>query len=165
MAKAKGGGKMHPLPLETFAECPWPQGDGLLLRCCAHRTIDPSAEHLRDRSFASIRFRCAKIRYTGAICGCLGAVAIEPLVLLPVGGEDALAFLSCSTCLPYWEINHVPIDRPPWSVVKREGNDRFKCPGYGRAVACWIHGPTWRPSGSSVVVRNRGPRPAPDSTG
>jgi hypothetical protein len=43
MAKAKGGGKLHPLLLETFAECPWPQGDGLLLRCCAHRTIDPTA--------------------------------------------------------------------------------------------------------------------------
>jgi hypothetical protein len=30
-------------------------------------------------------------------------------VLLPVGGEDTLAFLSCGTCLPSWEINYVPI--------------------------------------------------------
>jgi hypothetical protein len=48
---------------------------------------------------------------------------------------DTLAFLSCNTCLPSWEINHVPIDKPPWSVVNREGNDRFKCPGCGKAVA------------------------------
>jgi hypothetical protein len=82
------------------------------------------------------------IRYTGAVCGCLGSVEIEPAVLLPVGGEDTLAFLSCSTYLPSWEINHVPIDKPPWSVVSREGNDRFKCPGCGKAAAWRIHGPT-----------------------
>jgi hypothetical protein len=73
-------------------------------------------------------------------------------VLLPVGGKDALAFLSCSTCLPSWEINHVPIDKPPWSVVNREGNDRFKCPGCGKAVAWHIHGPTWRPLGNMRVA-------------
>jgi hypothetical protein len=39
------------------------------------------------------------IRYTGAVCGSPGSVEIEPFVLLPVGGEDTLAFLSCSTCL------------------------------------------------------------------
>ena len=65
-------------------------------------------------------------------------------MLLPVGGEDTLAFLSCSTCLPSWEINYVPIDKPPWSVVNRKGNDRFKCPGCRKAVAWRIHGPTWR---------------------
>jgi hypothetical protein len=68
-----------------------------------------------------------------------------PCLLLPVGGADTLAFLSCSTCLPSWEIKYVPIDKPPWSVVNREGNDRFKCPGCGKAVAWRIHGPTWRP--------------------
>jgi hypothetical protein len=53
----------------------------------------------------------------------------------------------------------VPIDRLPWSVVKREGNDRV---AWRRAVAWWIHGPTWRPSADSCHAI--GPRPAPDST-
>ena len=52
-------------------------------------------------------------------------------MLLPVGGQDTLAFLSCGTCLPSWEIKYVPIDKLPWSVVNREPNDRFKCPGAG----------------------------------
>ena len=38
-------------------------------------------------------------------------------MLLPVGGQDTLAFLSCGTCLPSWEIKYVPIDKLPWSVV------------------------------------------------
>jgi hypothetical protein len=76
---------------------------------------------------------------------CPGCHKHRPIDLLPVGGEDPLAFLSCGTCLPPWEINYVPIDRPPWSVVKRERDDRFKCPGCQRAVAWRIHGPTWRP--------------------
>ena len=86
------------------------------------------------------------VRYTGDVCGCLGSVAIKPTVLLLVGGDDTLAFLFCVTCEPSWEINHVPIDKPPWSVVNRKGNDRFRCPGCGRAVAWRIHGPSWRPS-------------------
>ena len=69
-----------------------------------------------------------------------------------VGGEDTLAFLSCGTCLPSWEIKYVPIDKPPWSVVDREGSARFKCPGCGRAVAWRIHGPTWRPSDARNVA-------------
>jgi hypothetical protein len=85
-------------------------------------------------------------------CGCHGSVEIEPSVLLPVGGEDTLAFLSCGTCLPWWEINYVPIDRPQWSVVSREGSDRFKCPGCGKAVAWRIHGPAWRPTYSRVAA-------------
>jgi hypothetical protein len=80
------------------------------------------------------------------VCGCLGSVEIEPAVLLPVGGETTLAFLYCRTCLPSWEINHVPIDQPPWSVVNHKSNDRFKCPGCSRAVAWRIHGPSWRPT-------------------
>ena len=41
------------------------------------------------------------------------------------------------TRLPSWEINYVPIDRPPWLVVNRESSDRFKCPGVrkGRGLA------------------------------
>jgi hypothetical protein len=128
MAKNQGGGKLLPLPFTTFGEL---AAHGLKAKvycsCCyEHRPIDATAEQLRERCFATIRFRCTKIRYTGAVCGCLGSVEIEPCVLLPVGGEDTLAFLSCGTCLPSWEINYVPIDRPPWSVVNRDRGDRFK---------------------------------------
>ena len=73
-----------------------------------------------------------------ASCGGLGTVYVRPAEILQVGGSVTLAFLFCVTCEPSWEINHVPIDKPPWSVVNREPNDRFKCPGCSRAVA-------WRP--------------------
>jgi hypothetical protein len=146
MTKRQGGGKLLPLPFTTFGEiaafglkatvyCPG---------CYEHRPIDPTAEHLRDHGFATARFRCTQIRYTGAVCGCLGSVAIKPSVLL--GGKDTLAFLFCVTCEPSWEINHVPIDQQPWSAVNRSSNDRFRCPGCGKAVAWRIHGPTWRPN-------------------
>ena len=96
MAKKRRGDKLVPLPLTTFGEI---ASLGLKAtvycsRCYEHRPIDPLAEHLRDRCFATTKFRCIKIRYTGAVCGCPGSVAIEPSVLRPVGGKDALAFLS-----------------------------------------------------------------------
>ena len=152
MDKKQGGGRLLRLPFATFGEL---AALGLKAtiycsNCYEHRPIDPAAQHLRDRCFATTRFRCTKTRYTGAVCGSSGSVEIEPCVLLPVGGKDTLAFLYCSTCLPSWEINHVPIDRPPWSVVNRNGNDRFRCPGCRKAVAWCIHGPAWRPSGSST---------------
>jgi predicted RNA-binding Zn-ribbon protein involved in translation (DUF1610 family) len=55
--------------------------------------------------------------------------------------SSGIAITASGTCLPSWEINHVPIDPPPWSVVDHKGNDRFKCPGCGKAVAWRIHGP------------------------
>jgi hypothetical protein len=64
----------------------------------------------------------------------VGSVEIEPSVLLPVGGEDTLAFLSCGTCLPSWEINQglseVPnmTDISHWGVMTIGtglGNARF----------------------------------------
>jgi hypothetical protein len=87
------------------------------------------------------------------------SVEIEPPVLLPVGGEDPLAFLSCGTCLPSWEINYVPIDQPPWSVVNRDRGDRFKCPGCHRAVAWRIHGPAWRPTYGAAATSTVGGHP------
>ena len=86
---------LHALPFTTFGQL---AALGLKAtvycsRCYEQRPIDPAAEHLRDRCFATIRFRRTKIRYTGAVCGCPGSVEIEPSVLLPVGGEDTLAFL------------------------------------------------------------------------
>ena len=69
MAKKQGGGKLLSLPFTAFGElsalgleatvyCP----------CCyEHRSIDPTADHLRDRCFATTRFRCIKIRHTGNV--------------------------------------------------------------------------------------------------
>jgi hypothetical protein len=139
---------LHPLPFTTFGEIA-ALGFKATVYCSAcyeHRPIDLGAEHLRDRCFATTRFRCTKIRYTGNVCGCPGSVEIEPSVLLPVGGKDTLAFLSCSTCLPSWEIKYVPIDKPLWSVVRRDNGDRFRCPGCRRPVDWHIRGPTWRPT-------------------
>jgi len=142
MAKRQGGGKLLPLPFTTF-------GEALALgfeasvycsRCYEHRPIEPAAEHLRDRCFATVRF-CTKIRYTGAVCGCTGSVELIPAVRLAVGGNYDLAFLSCESCMPRWEINFVPIDQPPWSVVRRKAGNRFGCPACGKAVAWAIHGP------------------------
>ena len=138
---------LHPLPLTTFGEL---ADLGLKAavycsRCYEHRRIDPAAEHLRGRCFAKTRFRCTKIRYTGEVCGCPGTVEIEPAVLLPVGGEVTLAFLFCTTCAPSWQVSRVPIDQPPWSAVRRERGDRFRCPGCRKPIAWHIHGPTWRP--------------------
>ncbi|SRR5216683_7727890 len=110
-------------------------------RCYAHRSIDPAADHLRDRCFATTRFRCTKIRYTRHVCECPGSIEIEPSVRLPVGGEYRLAFLACGTCLPPSALNFVPIDEPPWSVVK-PSRSRFKCPGCRRPMSWHIHGPT-----------------------
>ena len=145
---------LHALPFTTFGELAAFEFKAKIYcsRCYEHRLVDPTAEHLRDRCFATTRFRCTKIRYTGNVCGCHGSVEIEPSVLLPVGAEDLLAFLTCR-CLPPWEINHVPIDQPPWSVVNHKGNDRFKCPECGKAVAWRIHGPAWRPTYSRASIQ------------
>jgi hypothetical protein len=54
-------------------------------------------------------------------------------------------------CLPPWQINHIPIDRPPWNVVGSQGREgglgeRLRCPGCGGRVAWNIHDSTWRPT-------------------
>jgi hypothetical protein len=139
---------LHRLPFTTFGDLP---ALGLTARvycssCYDYRPIDPTAEHLRDRCFATTRFRCTITRSTGQVCGCPGSVEIQPTVLLPVGGKERVAFLTCKTCLPPWEINRVPIDRPPWSSVNPGRGERFRCPGCRRPVDWHLHGPTWRPS-------------------
>ena len=113
-------------------------------RCYEHRSIDPAAEHLRDRCFARALFRCTKIRYTGDVCGCPGSVGLMPTVRLAVGGNYDLAFLSCESCVPRSEINFVPIDQPPWSVVRRKAGGRLgqqrgdrQSPPAGRRFVDW----------------------------
>jgi hypothetical protein len=88
---------LHALPFTTFGELAAFEFKAKIYcsRCYEHRLVDPTAEHLRDRCFATTRFRCIKIRYTDDVCGCAGSVEIEPTVLLPVGGKNYLAFLFC----------------------------------------------------------------------
>jgi hypothetical protein len=88
---------LHPLPFTTFGEL---AGLGFKAtvycsRCYEHRPIDANTEHFRDRCFATTRFKCTKVRYTGDVCGCIGSVEIQPTVLLPIGGKDDIAFLFC----------------------------------------------------------------------
>jgi hypothetical protein len=120
----------HALPFTTFGEI---AALGLKAtiycsRCYEHRpsillpSLSATAVSRRPDSAAH------KIRYTGNVCGCVGAVEIEPSAPLSVGGEYNLAFLSCANCTPPWQINFVPIDEPPWSVVDWDCGDRFKCP-------------------------------------
>jgi hypothetical protein len=144
---------LHPLPFTTFGEMAALSLEAAVYcsRCYETRRIDHASEILRDRYFATARFRCTKVRYTGEVCGGPGSVEIRPAELRPVGGADDLAFLSCKTCL--WQINHVPIDMPPWSVVRRNSGDRFCCPGCRRPVDWHIHGPTWRPTYAHAVLR------------
>jgi hypothetical protein len=143
---------LYALPFTTFGEIATLglKATVYCSRCYEHRPIDPAVEHLRDRCFATARFRCTEIRYTGTVCGCPGSIEIRPSEPLPVGGPYDLAFLSCKTCL--WQINHVPIDMPPWFTVRRNSGDRFRCPGCRRPVSWHIHGPAWRP-GQRVASR------------
>jgi hypothetical protein len=68
---------LHALPFTTFGQL---AALGLKAtvycsRCYEQRPIDPAAEHLRERCFATIRFLRTTIRHTGDICGCSGSVA------------------------------------------------------------------------------------------
>jgi hypothetical protein len=129
-------GEAAALGLEAHVYCP---------SCYTTRQVDPAADRLRGRCFAGTRFRCTNVRGTGETCGGPGSVTIRPADLLPVGGDVRLAFLLCERCRPPWYINHIPIDRPPWTVVDWRVGDRFRCPSCRGAVGWHIHGPTWRP--------------------
>jgi hypothetical protein len=92
------------LGLEAHVYCP---------RCFRSCQVDAAADRLRDRCFATARFRCTNVRWTGETCGGPGTVTIRPAELLPVGGDVALAFLWCERCLPPWYISYIPIEHPP----------------------------------------------------
>jgi hypothetical protein len=120
--------------LELHVYCP---------SCYASRIVATDDPRWRDRLFAKARFRCTGQRYNGQPCAGPGVRKIRPHDLLRVGGPVTLAFLWCSRCI--WEINQVRLDQPPWSGSRR----RYRCPGCGCAVQWHIHGPAWRPFGSS----------------
>jgi len=74
MAKRQGGGKLLPLPFTTFGEIAVLGFKACIYcsRCYAHRPIDPIAEHLRDRCFAttdSVAPRSGTLEPSGAAEG------------------------------------------------------------------------------------------------
>ena len=138
---------LHPLPFSTFGQiaalglevgvyCPG---------CFAERRIDPASEALRDRCFATIRFRCSRSRWNGLTCNAAGSVTIRPRELLKVGDPITLTFLFCNDCVPPWDIKRVQLDKPPWLIEGWKTGDRFQCPGCRGPVSWHIHGPAWRP--------------------
>ena len=71
---------LHPLQFTKFGELT-PLGLVAVAavycsRCYETRRIED--ERVRDRCFATARFRCTKIRYTGEVCGCPGQLQIRP---------------------------------------------------------------------------------------
>jgi hypothetical protein len=107
---------LHAFPFATFREAAALGLEAYVYCPTCYRTsqLDPTANHLRDRCFASARFRCTNIRWNGETCGGPGSVTIRPAELVPVGGDVRLAFLLCERCRPPWYINHIPIELPPW---------------------------------------------------
>ena len=102
-----------------------------------------------DRCFATACFRCSGKRHDGTPCQATGMPVIRPAELLPVGGPVTLAFLTCPRCI--WEIYQAQLDKAPWSGSAQH----YRCPGCGGRVEWHIHGPAWRPGGSSAVTLNR----------
>jgi hypothetical protein len=110
----------HPLPITTFGEIAalGLEAEVHCSSCYRQTKVDMADRRLNDRVFAAAPFRCSGMRDRGFAvplqpCGAPGFVYIKPAVLLPVGGEVTLIFLSCPRCVPPWFIEHMPADRPP----------------------------------------------------
>src|SRR5260370_7139764 len=81
----------------------WELGFEIEVHCASgyRRTkVDLADKRLNDRVFAAAPFRCSGMRDRGVAvplqpCRAPGFVYIKPAVLLPVGGEVTLIFLSC----------------------------------------------------------------------
>jgi hypothetical protein len=102
--------------------------------------VDVGDPAIGDRRFATARSRCGP---SGETCGCRGVPKIQPRQLLQVGGPLTLAFLTCPRCI--WKFAQAQLDKPPWSGSARH----YRCPRCSRLVDWHIHGPAWRPGGST----------------
>jgi len=111
---------LNPLPFTTFGEIAV-LGFEIEVHCSSsyrQTKVDPAGKRLSDRVFAAAPFRCSGMRDHGfAVPAGPGFVYIKPAVLLPVGGEMTLIFLSCPRCVPPWFIEHMPAERPPFLRV------------------------------------------------
>jgi hypothetical protein len=117
--------KGHPLPFTTFASI---AELGLEVhvysaRCFALRRIDPLADAVRDREFVGARFVCRR-------CGSIGMPQLQGPNQLIAGGPVTLLYLWCNTCL--WEAKGLPVDDPPWNVIRSGRGAQFVCPGCRR---------------------------------
>jgi len=67
MAKAKGGGKLHPLPFTTFGEIAalGLEAEVHCSSCYRQTKVDPADRGLSDRVFAAAPFRCSGMRDCG----------------------------------------------------------------------------------------------------
>jgi hypothetical protein len=72
--------------------------------------------------------------------------SILRLTMCVIAASRARAFLWCKRCVPPWEINYIPIDRPPWNAVNAGKGERFQCPGCGGRVAWHMHRKAWKPT-------------------
>ena len=75
------------------------------------------ANAARDRQFAGARFICHR-------CGSRGWAQLQPPNRLIAGGPVTLLFMWCDACL--WKAKALPVDQPPWNVIR---DHRFMCPG------------------------------------
>lgn len=136
------GSMLRELPFKTIGDI---VRHGLELhvycsRCFAIRRFDLEVNTaLYGRPIATTRFRCRR-------CGTPGLPKIRPAALLQVGDPVTLTFLWCNSCI--WEIDQAQLDRPPWSGSRQ----RYRCPGCGGGVEWHIHGPAWRPFGTSQTI-------------
>ena len=158
MVNAKGGGNLHPLPFTTFGEIAalGLEAEVQCSSCYRQTKVDPADRRLNDRVFAAAPFRCSGMRDRGFAvplqpCRAPGFVYVKPTVLLPVGGEVTLIFLSCPRCVPPWFIEHIPADRPPFLRVGWGPDDRYRCPACRGRIDWRFHGPAWRPTYSRAL--------------
>jgi hypothetical protein len=151
---------LRPLPFRTFGEIA-ALGLELTVHCssCSREAkLDPTDERLRHRCFAGARLRCTAMiqRYTrpSSTCGQPGYLYIRPRELLAISGSVSLALLFCRRCVPYWQIDHVQLDKLPWSATRLGPDDRFRCPACRGPVDWQIHGPMWRPTYSRASIQS-----------
>jgi hypothetical protein len=138
------------LPIRTFGEVA-AFGYGIQIHCplCRRRSeVDPLSPDLHDRPFFSTRFRCRGVRHMGSAapslpCECLGHIHLVPPAADLVRPNQVIPYcqISCSTCVPYWQIDQARNDREPWASLFSGPAAGIACPACGRKVhTTWYGG-------------------------
>ena len=135
------------LPIRTFAEVAL-IGYGVRVYCPAcHRQseVDPSSPEIYDRAFFATRFRCRGVRHMGTAIGKMPCEALGHIHIVPPAADRVLprqsmpyCTISCSTCVPYWEIDQARSDREPWPGLFGRAKDGIACPTCSKPLhASW----------------------------
>jgi hypothetical protein len=137
------------LPIRTFADVA-SIGYGARIYCpmCYRQSdVEPTSPDLRERLFFTTRFRCTGIRHMGSSvgklpCESLGHVHIVPHSADLVLPRQAIPYcsISCSTCVPYWEIDQARRDREPWTSLFAARGVAIACPTCGKPLHTTWHG-------------------------